>query len=369
MLAHAASVGELRALEPVLAELRALGACDSVALTFSSRSMDWAPSPLVTRQDYAPIDEPGPAGSFLDALQPALFVIARGELWPEMLHQAARRAIPVTIVGGSIRPRSLRLRWPLIRLYRTVCRHLAYVGAVSTPDAERWVRLGAPQSVVRVTGDPRHDGLLNQRPDGTGVTALAEWCADRPALVVGSLESSDVSMVTAAAVTITADDPESRIGIVPHEPDGKAAELLCRRLTTAGIEWQVWRPEDPAPSAKVVVVAATGILMEIYRLGAAAYVGGGFRKGRLHTVAEPASLGLPVIVGPHWRGDPDATRLVCAGGAMTAGSGGSKLSAIWLAWRKNDGARRAAGNAARRALGTGAAGADARALAVLMQPT
>jgi len=50
-------------------------------------------------------------------------------------------------------------------------------------------------------------------------------------------------------------------------------------------------------------------------LASVAYVGGGFHKSGLHSVLEPAAVGVPVLIGPQYQGSIHATRLLAVGGA------------------------------------------------------
>ncbi len=113
--------------------------------------------------DYLPLDEPRPIARTLDALRPDLLLLSRGDLWPELVRQVQARGVPVAVTGGIVRSRSGRLRWPARAVLRPACRRLAYVGAVTDGDAERWRRLGVLEDRVEVTGDPRHDQLI-ERP-------------------------------------------------------------------------------------------------------------------------------------------------------------------------------------------------------------
>ena len=65
-----------------------------------------------------------------------------------------------------------------------------------------------------------------------------------------------------------------------------------------------------------MVVGVSGLLFDLYALGALGYVGGGFRRRGLHAAIEPAAYGLPVVVGPRWEGFDDAEVLLQTGGAV-----------------------------------------------------
>ena len=58
-----------------------------------------------------------------------------------------------------------------------------------------------------------------------------------------------------------------------------------------------------------MVVDQTGLLSRIYRLGKAAWIGGGFGAG-IHNSLEAAVYGLPVAFGPRYLSFPEAVTLV-----------------------------------------------------------
>jgi 3-deoxy-D-manno-octulosonic-acid transferase len=129
-------------------------------------------------------------------------------------------------------------------------------------------------------------------------------------------------------------------------------------------------PPAVIPKGQVAIVTAGGLLADLYLGADVAYVGGGFRRGRLHAVAEPAAVGLPVIVGPRWHGAADADAMVSSGGAVPvpAGDAAAALARIisGLAAAPAERARR--GLAARATLSGGASRVTADAVLALLTP-
>ena len=121
----------------------------------------------------------------------------------------------------------------------------------------------------------------------------------------------------------------------------------------------------------MVVVAASGLLVDLYALGAAAYVGGGFRRGRLHAVVEPAAYALPMTFGPLWQASSDAAAAIEAAGALALPRRDAPraLEEQWLRWLDDPDARLEAGVAARGTLHQGAASETARRLLDLLPAT
>jgi 3-deoxy-D-manno-octulosonic-acid transferase len=67
---------------------------------------------------------------------------------------------------------------------------------------------------------------------------------------------------------------------------------------------------------EVLIVNHIGLLTKIYSYADIAYVGGGFATG-LHNTLEPAVFGIPVIIGPHYKGFKEAEDLVVLKGVLT----------------------------------------------------
>lgn len=160
-----------------------------------------------------------------------------------------------------------------------------------------------------------------------------------------------------------------RVVVVPH--DGSAKRLAAHRsaLEARAIAAGTWSgPPGVIPEGRVAIVAAVGLLADLYLGADLAYVGGGFRRGRLHAVAEPAAVGLPVIVGPRWHGAADAAAMVSSGGAlpMPPGDAAPALARTVSGLAAAPAERTRRGLAARATLAAGASRATANAVLALL---
>ena len=104
-----------------------------------------------------PLDLPGALGRFFDASRPRALVVVETELWPEMLHQAGSRAVPVAVVNGRLSDASFR-RYRRVRpLIGPLLDPLSLVLARSPADAERFAALGVSPGAIRVAGNIKYD--------------------------------------------------------------------------------------------------------------------------------------------------------------------------------------------------------------------
>jgi 3-deoxy-D-manno-octulosonic-acid transferase len=208
--------------------------------------------------------------------------------------------------------------------------------------------MGVPPGRIRVTGDARFDQVYARIEDRglTGVAASGAgtvpedlrpiWSLlrdpDRFTLVAGSTWPKDYDVLL-PAIPLVARARPLRVLIAPHEPTPAHLRALERKLDDRGIRHarlsallaepaNAGSGTDPDPPL-VVLIDRLGILADLYALAQAAYVGGGFGKDGLHSVIEPAALGVPVLFGPRHGNAREAGALAAAGGGhVVEGSGG-----------------------------------------------
>lgn len=371
---HAASVGEGRQAEAVLTRVRALRPGWQIAYTHASASAEGLARSLPADvAGYLPADTPRDVDRALDALRPDALVFAATDLWPVLVAAAARRGVRLGLVSATLAPTSSRRGALAARLLRPAYAALDRVGAIDEADARGLAALGVAAGRIVVTGDTRHDsaaaraGALRR-----GAPHLAALRAPGPPVVVaGSTWDVDEEVLCDAAQRLGPAAP-FRLVLAPHEPS--ASNLGMSEATTyqGAIGPRVQRLstlEEAAlggqPAAwDVCVVDRVGVLADLYALADIAFVGGGFHRKGLHSVIEPAALGVPVLFGPQWRSSRDARLLLEAGAARTVDSDVELVTAL-RAWLTDEPSRAAAGRAARAVVERGLGAAERSAELVI----
>ncbi len=370
---HAASVGEGRQAEAVMIRLRRARPDWQVAYTFASASAErFAKGLPADVAAYLPADTPREAGRALDALKPATLVFSATDLWPVLVREATRRGIPVALVSAALAPTSSRRGGLARALLSESYRSLAAVGAVDAPDAEALAQLGVPAARITVTGDTRHDSAAARAAatDRRSGHVAAITRTDVPVLVAGSTWPADEAVLVPSLALVRRQRPLA-IVVAPHEPDATHLAQLERRIAQTLEKARVVRlsnllapTSSPTPASgprpepwDVCLVDRVGVLAELYAAASIAYVGGGFHKAGLHSVIEPAALGVPVLVGPRWQTSRDARLLLQRGGAAEVHDAGEMVSAIEV-WLSNEDARRRAGTAAKGVVDAGVGAAE-----------
>ena len=281
--------------------------------------------------DFMPWDLRGDMTVLLDALLPNAIAFVRTEIWPALVRGAAQRGVHTCLVNAVLARRSSRLSGSARWLLHSAYERLDAVGAVTRDHAERFTRLGVPESRLHVTGDARFDQVAAR------VAAL-----DRESPLLKRLADNKVTTVVAGS-TWPADEQElvpalasarkgkaMRIIIAPHEPDAAHLRGLEQRLTAGGLRHarlsEVENNTNKLP--EVIVVDRLGVLADLYAIANVAYVGGGFHDAGLHSVVEPAALGVPVVFGPRHGNAREADELAGSGGGFVASDGAAVATLI-----------------------------------------
>ena len=368
---HAPSVGEGLQAKPVLETLRAEHPDWQLAFTFFSPSAERLAKNLpVDVADYIPVDRPDEVEAVLDALRPTALVFSKLDVWPELTLAAARRGVKLGLISATVSTESSRLRWPARRWAHPAYAALNSIGTISEEDGRRLELLGARSEAIAVTGDTRYDSVAEraERLDRTRepLARLAGTAPDAFTIVAGSTWPADEAVLLPAFADLLVQLPTARLLLAPHEPNPDHLAGIAERLRHLKLPRPVRLSQlEHAKAGPVIVVDRVGILADLYALGDAAFVGGGFHRAGLHSVLEPAVFGVPSIFGPHWRMSRDATLLLEHGGAVALPADARHpLHAQWLVWHHDPAARRKAGKAAKQMVQEGR-GASERTTALV----
>jgi 3-deoxy-D-manno-octulosonic-acid transferase len=209
------------------------------------------------------------------------------------------------------------------------------VGAVSGLDAERLRGLGARTDRTVVTGDARVDQIFRRLECDPCVPPVIGRLREPgvPVIVAGSTWPPDEDRLIPAFGLLRGEDRSAlRLIVAPHQPTVTHLVRLETRLRAAGLRSvRLADVERGSRLEEVVIVDRVGMLADLYRLASAAWVGGGFGDDGLHSVLEPAALGVPVLFGPRFGNAREAQALVTAGGgfvASDAGTAAARLRAV-----------------------------------------
>lgn len=289
---HACSVGETRALKPLIESLKR---ADIRISTITQTGQNVAKS-YDAETRYLPYELFMP---WWVRPQKAL-VVLEAEFWYLLFAAAKAKGAKVVLLNARISERSFpryrKMRWFYRRLFALADK----VFCQSEADKIRLEALGAND--VEVLGNIK----LAQRIDAT---AHYEKPAGETIVAASTHEGEEANILEAFMQYRTA-HPDTRLIVVPRHPERFDAvwQLLQRRSGPLSLSrWSV----SPALDADLVLIDTMGELNNIYAVSDIAVLGGAFKTDvGGHNPLEPARFGCRLITGRHFFNQRELMRYV-----------------------------------------------------------
>ncbi|MGE1175261.1 lipid IV(A) 3-deoxy-D-manno-octulosonic acid transferase [Pseudomonas sp. BW7P1] len=301
---HAVSVGESIAAAPMIRALLQRYPHLPITVTCMTPTGSeriqamFANEPRI-RHCYLPYDLPCAAARFLDRVQPRLAVIMETELWPNHIHQCAKRGIPVALANGRLSERSAKGYGRFSKLIAPMLAEMSLFAVQTEAEARRFRDLGARPETVEVTGSIKFDLTIDPQLQQRAAELRGQWQAqERPVWIAASTHEGEDEVVLDAHRRLLANHPDALLILVPRHPERfNSVFALCQREGFATVRRSTGANVDGATS--VLLGDTMGELLFLYALADSAFVGGSLVANGGHNLLEPAALAKPVISGPH----------------------------------------------------------------------
>ncbi len=341
---HAVSVGE--ALSGVALARRLKEAYPGRPLIVSTTTMTGQAlarerMPFADAVIYFPLDWTFCVCRALEAVRPSLVLVLETEIWPNFLHEARRRKIPVVFVSGRISDRSFARYQNYFRVFgfflcpflRSALSNASAFLMQSAKDAERARALGAPADRVQVSGNLKYDlELPSPTPLSNWLATEIERSGRSPIIVAGSVVATEEPHALIAFGTLQGEYPKALLVLAPRKPEcfDAAAEFIDEshrkfiRRSRLPVPGPASRQSDGNSSAAtipddvtVLLLDSIGELASLYGLADGAFVGGSLVSSGGHNILEPAAFGKIPVFGPSMENFAEiASRFVAAGAAI-----------------------------------------------------
>ncbi|RLK47145.1 3-deoxy-D-manno-octulosonic-acid transferase [Alkalispirillum mobile] len=304
---HAASVGEVRTVRPLLEALQAARPGLAITLTTSTPTGGQAARLIPGIQVlFLPLDRPRPVRRFLAAVRPEAGLVVETELWPELFAACRHQGVPLAIVNGRLSHRTLRAPRLVLALYREALAGVTVVLARSEADAAGYRSLGAPAERVQVVGNLKFAGPAE---------AAAPAAVDLGRRYVLAASTHDDEELRLASAWRAKGDTVPLLVIAPRHP--QRGEALRQALDRAGVRYAVRsRGEWPAAGDQAYLADTFGELEGFMAGAELVFMGGSLVPHGGQNLLEPARLGRALLAGPHLHNFADEAALLEGCGAL-----------------------------------------------------
>lgn len=297
-----ASSGEIEYAKALIRELKQKSPDQKLVVTYSSESAEKLFENVRSFVDEflpLPWDDRYSMNLLIKKLQPQALIIARTDLWPEMIFQCARHQIPVAVISYFPKMSGLAKLW-----LRPILRKTSFISCVDS-NVEAWVKpmINSEKTQLQVDGDTRFDQVFIRISQPT---KLNIQCQEK-IFTFGSTWPEDEAQVKNLISAVLTNNQKVILG--PHDISEDHLKDLTDWLEEKKYSYRLLsKSSQPiAFDFQVLLIDQIGYLADAYRFSDFAFVGGSF-KARVHSVMEPLACGLPVLVGPHIQNSPEAIR-------------------------------------------------------------
>ncbi len=309
---HVASLGEFEQARPIIEALKNTHASHKILVTFFS------PSGYEIRKNYnladvvcyLPLDSVANAKKFIETVKPVAAIFIKYEFWPNMLNELHKKEIKTILVSGILREEQLFFKWyggfmkDSLKAF-----HHFFVQNQTSKKLLNSINF----KNVTVSGDTRFDRVFKILEQDNHLSFIETFKNNAYAIIAGSTWKEDEALLVNYINNHATKD--EKFIIAPHNIKKEAIDVLQASINKKTVLFSEKENKD-LKDYDVFIIDTIGILTKIYKAADIAYVGGGLKTG-LHNILEPATFGVPVIIGDKYNKFKEAVDLVKIGGCIS----------------------------------------------------
>lgn len=309
---HAASLGEYEQGLPVIERIKEEYPSHKIVVTFFS------PSGYEVRKNnavadatvYLPLDTKKNAQQFLELVHPDMAFFIKYEYWLNYLNELHKRKTPTYLISGIFREKQMFFKW-YGGFYRKALNSFSYFFVQNEGSKKLLQQLG--KTNVAVSGDTRFDRVASILEKDNTLDYISKFKNNTLTIVVGSSWPKDEALLLDF---INSNTLNIKFIIAPHNIKSDQIAQLKNSITKKTVLFSEKQDKNLA-DYDVFIIDTVGILTKIYSYADIAFVGGGFGNPGVHNLLEPATFGVPIIIGPNYSHFAEAIALVNMGGCIS----------------------------------------------------
>lgn len=301
---HAVSVGEVKAVEPLIRKL-APNSHKIFISTTTHTGQNFAQTMFSEQATifYFPMDWQWLCRLYLERIKPSAVLLMETEIWPGFISAAFSLGIPTLLINGRISDCSFR-RYRRTRFFFTpLLKQISHFCMQTPQDKERILELGVSPDRVNQMGNLKYDYQLNESEEKTAMVQqlrrILKPTVDDLLLICGSTREGEEKMLFKIFQNLTEEFPSLRMLLAPRHPhriEG-ISRLLKNYQFNHTLRSQLVSEEISLP--QIVLLDSIGELAYLYQLADVVFVGGSLVPTGGHNIIEAAYFAKPILFGPY----------------------------------------------------------------------
>lgn len=309
---HAASLGEYEQGLPVIEAIKKQFPNHKIVVTFFS------PSGYEVRKNntvadvtvYLPLDTISNAKKFISLVHPEMAFFIKYEYWPNYLNELKKQQIKTYLISGILRENQAFFKW-YGGFYRNALKTFDYFFVQNESSKKLLQSIGFNN--VKVSSDTRFDRVVSILERDNSLDFIEQFKDNKTTIVIGSSWPKDETLLV-NYINQSSDDV--KFIIAPHNIKSEQIQELKNAVSKKTLLFSE-KDNVELSNSNVFIIDTIGILTKIYSYADIAYVGGGFGNPGVHNILEPATFGVPVVIGPNYSHFAEATALVNMEGCIS----------------------------------------------------
>ncbi|MGV6829572.1 MAG: 3-deoxy-D-manno-octulosonic acid transferase [Flavobacteriales bacterium] len=309
---HCASLGEFEQGVPIMKELKERYQNYKLVVSFFS------PSGYEVKKNteladvviYLPLDTIRNAKKFIKKMAPSLVIFVKYEFWPNYLFELKKMKIPTILVSGLFRENQSFFKWYGGFMRRSL---RSFNHFFVQNEASKSLLESIGFSNVTTSGDTRFDRVSQQLTQNNYLIEIENFKQKQLCLVCGSTWQDDENILLEF---INTSSNELKIIIAPHNIKPLEIERFRKKIIKKSVLFSELK-KDEIVNYSILIIDNVGLLSKIYSYADIAYVGGAMGTTGLHNILEPATFGVPVVIGKNYANFPEAKQLLDLGGLFS----------------------------------------------------
>jgi len=295
---HCVSVGEFNAARPLIDQILDIYPEHKLAIT--TTTITGAEAVRNHYQDrvihyFFPFDLPFIVGPFVNKINPVACILLETEIWPNLINNLNKKAIPVMLINARLSERSLNKYQKFSsKLVQKTINQLTLIGSQNDPSSERFLSLGALPDKVVTVGNLKFDSNEKDNPNTT--QSLQQMIGQRRVVVFASTREGEEKKIIQSYVNLK-DKFDALLIIVPRHP--QRFNEVFNLIVDSGLK--VKRRSDGLgcdESIQVLLGDSMGELLSYYSVCDIAFIGGSLIDTGGQNMLEAAAASKPILFGP-----------------------------------------------------------------------
>ena len=295
---HCVSVGEFNAARPLIDQILDIYPEHKLAIT--TTTITGAEAVRNHYKDrvihyFFPFDLPFIVGPFIKKINPVACILLETEIWPNLINNLNKKAIPVVLVNARLSERSFsKYQRFSSNLVQKTLNQLTLIASQNEHSSERFLSLGVSPNKVVTVGNLKFDSNEKDNPNTT--QSLQQMIGQRRVVVFASTREGEEKKIIKSYVN-TKGKFDALMIIIPRHP--QRFDEVYNLIVDSGLD--VKRRSDGLrcdENTQVLLGDSMGELLSYYSVCDIAFIGGSLIDTGGQNMLEAAAASKPILFGP-----------------------------------------------------------------------